>query len=102
MSEFKNIPKNYSKAIINFIKKNRELARRVLVKIGEDYDEFMAAPKSLGGHVYTIAQLQWFWSGPNNPFAEAYRILSSEYLRKHSLGRSAFYWDFFIFYISGS
>jgi serine/threonine protein kinase len=54
MSEFKNIPKNYSKAIINFIKKNRELARRVLAKIGEDYDEFMAAPDSLGGHVCTV------------------------------------------------
>jgi hypothetical protein len=30
--------------------------------------------------------LQWLWSGTDNPFARAYRILSSEYLRKHSLG----------------
>lgn len=45
----------------------------------------MRALNSLGGHVCSIAQLQWLWSGHDNPYAKTYRILSLEYLRKHSL-----------------
>lgn len=39
----------------------------------------------LNGRVNSIAQLQWLWGGVDNRFAKAFRILSLEYLRKHSL-----------------
>lgn len=45
----------------------------------------MRALNSLGGHVNSIAQLQWLWGGQDNPYAKVYRILSLEYLRKHCL-----------------
>lgn len=37
ISESKNIPKNYSKAIFTFIKSHEELTKKVVDRFGEDY-----------------------------------------------------------------
>jgi hypothetical protein len=85
ISESKNIPKNYSKAIINFIKRNETFRRRVLRHLGVDEKSFMESLEKLGGQLSSIAQLQWLWGDSDNPFGKVYRVLSMEYLRKHSL-----------------
>jgi hypothetical protein len=38
------------------------------------------------GSLNSISQLRGLWTEEENRFAKAYRILSMEYLRKHSLG----------------
>lgn len=85
MSESKNIPKNYGKAIITFIRKNEEFTRRVLGHLGLDYAGFMRNLRSLRANLNTISQLRAMWMEEENEFARAYRVLSLEYLRKHSL-----------------
>ncbi len=85
VSESKNIPKNYGKAIITFIRKNEDFTRRVLARLGMEYSAFMRNLRGLRSNLNTISQLRAIWMEEENEFAKAYRILSIEYLRKHSL-----------------
>jgi hypothetical protein len=41
MSESKNIPKNYGKAILNFIQRQDQLRGRVLRRLGVEEGEFL-------------------------------------------------------------
>lgn len=85
VSESKNIPKNYGKAILNFIRRNEQLAISLLEYLKIDYNEFINSLRRLRGKLNTISELRSLWINSENKFAKAYRILSAEYLRKHSL-----------------
>lgn len=85
VSESKNIPKNYGKAIITFIRKNEDFTRRALAREGRDFAGFMRNLRGLRASLNTISQLRAMWMEEENEYARVYRILSLEYLRKHSL-----------------
>lgn len=40
------------------------------------------------GHVHSISELRALWTAEGNPFHQAFRMLSCEYLRKHCLQRT--------------
>lgn len=58
---------------------------KVLERLGINSDEFFDALKELRYNLNTISQLRSIWIDEENRYAKAYRILSLEYLRKHSL-----------------
>lgn len=70
---------------MTFIRKNDAFTRRVLDSLGIDYAIFMRNLKSIRPNLNTIAQLRAIWTDDENEYAQAWRILSFEYLRKHSL-----------------
>lgn len=85
-NETKNIPKNYGKAIISFIERNEAVVRRVVAAAGDNnYAGFMATIRLKKRKVNSIADLRSLWLDEENPFAQATRILSSIFLKKHSL-----------------
>lgn len=51
-----------------------------------DPEEFAASLASIQDSLKSISQLRSLWTDSENKFAKVYRILSMEYLRKHSLG----------------
>jgi hypothetical protein len=66
VSESKNIPKNYGKAIVTFIKKNESFTRRVLGKLGMDYDDFILNLQEIRINLNTISQLRAIWIDGEN------------------------------------
>jgi hypothetical protein len=61
VSESKNIPKNYGKAVLNFIHRSNRYVREVLQHLDMDYDGFMESLLLLRGNVNTIVQLRSLW-----------------------------------------
>ena len=74
-SESKNIPKNYSKAIFAFIRRNEELRNRVLRKLEIEEKDFLRSLEFYRGGVSSIVQLKELWGG-KEPLSKAYRIMS--------------------------
>lgn len=82
-NETKNIPKNYGKAILGYIQKNRQRAKLLLQYLGLNADNFFEFMQQHSRAINSIADLRWLWSG--NEFSEPIRILSYEFMRKHAL-----------------
>jgi hypothetical protein len=61
VSESKNVPKNYGKAVITFIRKNECFTRKVLGRVGVDYAAFMRNLRGLRSSLNTISQLRAIW-----------------------------------------
>ena len=80
--------KNFAKAIFNFIIKNKEKRAFVLARLGVDELEFMKILNSLKGKIHSISELRSLWIPGGNPFPEAFRMFSCEYLRKYCLERT--------------
>lgn len=84
-SETKNIPKNYGKQLIAFIKKERNLTKRVLESLGSNHTpeqlNFDLKRKKRG--LNRIADLRKIWS--EGVFSKEVRILTEVFLKKHSL-----------------
>ena len=81
--ETKNIIKNYSKYIINFIEENTEQKEKILKSLNVDVSEFDQNLKKIKGNIYSIVELREFWT--TSKFSKVFRIFSEVYLRKHSL-----------------
>jgi len=82
-NETKNIPKNYGKAILGYIHKSRHHATRLLQQLGLNSEHFFEFMQQHSRGINSIADLRWLWNG--NEFSEPIRILSYEFMRKHSL-----------------
>ena len=82
-NETKNIPKNYGKAILGYIQKSRHRAIHLLQQLKLDCDRFFEFMQQHSRSINSIADLRWLWNG--NEFSEPIRILSYEFMRKHSL-----------------
>lgn len=70
---------------MTFIERNKDLTHRVLEYLQIEDGDFETSMKYFNEHMGSIADLRSLWLERNNQFAKAYRILSKEYLRKHSL-----------------
>jgi hypothetical protein len=70
---------------LSFIVKNRESVVLLLEKLGLDEEEFYRAVRYNDHHMGSIAALRGLWMEDGNKFAKVFRILSKQYLRKHSL-----------------
>jgi hypothetical protein len=82
-NETKNIPKNYGKAIIIFIEKNRDILEKVFVKNGDSYDKLLLRLPNLKKKINTISDLRNLWE--DQPESKSLRMVSNSFLRKHSL-----------------
>ncbi len=83
--ETKNVIKNFSKSLFRFIQKQRVYVSRVLSHLNIKEEEFQKVFQQFRGKIYTIRELKLLWLNEGNIFDTAFRIISSEYLRKHSL-----------------
>lgn len=83
--ETKNVIKNFSKSLFRFIQKHRVYVSRVLDHLGVKEEEFQSVFQKFRGRIYTIMELKLLWLSEGNQFHRAFRIISLEYLRKHSL-----------------
>ena len=77
--------KNYGKNIINFILANSEMKLKLLKSRGIDLKKFNQITRYYKKKISTIAGMRSFWSNDNNKYAEIFRILSFECMRKHCL-----------------
>lgn len=82
-SQTKNLIKNYGKAILTFIIRNKSLRNRVLDKLKIRESEFLEEVYLFRDYVHTISALRYLWQ--SHPFSQAFRIMSCEYLRKYNL-----------------
>ena len=85
LSETKNIPKNYGKSILSYIRKNQKTVHKILDHLGENNEDFELHIQKYKNKINTIADLRALWLEGENPFAKAMRIISSKYVRQHSL-----------------
>ena len=83
--ETKNVIKNFSKSLFRFIQKHRVYVSRVLKSLNIKEEEFQKVFQRFRGKIYTIIELKLLWLEEGNEFDKAFRIISLEYLRKHSL-----------------
>lgn len=60
-NETKNIPKNYGKAIIIFIEKNREALEKIIVENGHNYDQLIEKLARFKKTINTISDLRTLW-----------------------------------------
>jgi hypothetical protein len=84
-SETKNIPKNYGKQIIKFIKKDHTLTERALSSLGSlySYDQLTNELKKKKKSINKISDLQKLWQGEK--FSREFRVLTGVFLRKYCL-----------------
>lgn len=82
-NETKNIPKNYGKAIIIFIEKNRCILEGILEENGHDYDILLSKLRNLKKKINTISDLRNLWEEQGE--SKSIRIISNIFLRKYSL-----------------
>jgi len=80
--------KNFGKAIFGYIYKNREARLKVLKHLGIEEEAFMKSLNELKGRIHSISELRALWIPEGNDYHRAFRILSSQYLRKHCLERT--------------
>ena len=57
----------------------------MLLRLKIDLEAFMGSVGKMKKNLNTIMQLRSLWVDEENPFAQAYRTLTMEYLRKHCL-----------------
>ena len=81
-NETKNIPKNFGKAIIIFVEKNKKKLKPLMEQSGvtyrQVYDELQEKKKSIN----TIADLREIWTQCR--YSKCIRVISCLFLRKHS------------------
>lgn len=85
-NDTKNIPKNYGKSILTFIRKSPK-TRRLLSQRGIPFPEFMMHVRKIKKKVNSIESLRNMWGSEDlsNPIRKCIRILSYEFMRKHCL-----------------
>lgn len=81
--ETKNMIKNYSKSILNFIRRNAHFRQKVLSKFHISEQVFLHHLEQIKESIYSIAELRALWT--TNEYSQVLRIFSEAYLRKHSL-----------------
>lgn len=84
-SESKNVPKNFSKAILLFMKKKQNMVKAIVELDGVDFQEFMKQTMVLKGKINSISELRSLWIESDNKYAKAFRIISNLYLKRYSL-----------------
>lgn len=77
--------KNFAKAIFSYIRKNRDKRIDVLDRLGISEEEFMRVYEQFKGRIHSISELRSLWTAEGNPFHKVFRILSTQYLRRHCL-----------------
>lgn len=55
------MPKNFSKAILLFIKREERTTKKLVTKYGIDFDQFIESTMSLKGKINSIAELRALW-----------------------------------------
>lgn len=85
----KNIPKNFGTAIHIFIKKNSSRVKNLLVQKKVNFCQFYSFIKEAKERINSLLHLRELWEHKDNdPFKnlkECYRIVSFEFMRRHSL-----------------
>lgn len=83
MGETKNIPKNFGKQLIKFVKKNRRYIEEMLDGMGSDvcYKEFNLELQTKKKKMNKIVHLQQLWLD-KTIFGREMRIISYDFLRK--------------------
>lgn len=83
MGETKNIPKNFGKQLIKFVKKNRRYIEEMLDGMGSDvcYEEFNLELQRKKKKMNKIVHLQQLWLD-KTIFGREMRIISYDFLRK--------------------
>lgn len=82
-NETKNIPKNYGKAIITFIERNRQRVNRLCEGRDYCYADIIGEFRHRKRNINTIEHLRELWL--SSRYAREMRILSNLFLRKHAL-----------------
>ena len=83
LNETKNIPKNFGKAIITFIYKNKKEFMMKLEIPEAEFDHMVLLIKHKKKTINTISELRELWS--DFPYAKEIRKLSNLFLRKHGV-----------------
>lgn len=73
-NETKNIPKNYGKAIMGYIQRNKQRVSKILQKEGVDFNDFYGYVSVQSKTINSIADLREIWN--DNPFSSIIRKLS--------------------------
>ena len=84
-NDTKNIPKNFGKAIIAFIRKNPHIVKRVLSAYNVNLKEYLYALKRRKNKLNNIASLRSLWLDDDFRFAKVTRIISENWMKRGSL-----------------
>ena len=83
VNDTKNIPKNFGKGIINFIERNGEKIKELLMGSDVSYSDFLRRLKNQKKYLHTIAELRAWWT--DKKIGKLMGMVSNLFFRKHSL-----------------
>lgn len=81
-NETKNIPKNFGKAIIIFVEKNKKMLRPIFERENIEFRQVFEELQKMKKNINTIADLRYFWT--ECEYSKSMRIVSNLFLRKYS------------------